>query len=63
MHFMVWDSKISSPIWDFLEDQVLLDIGKTLSVGALNAGNGNERSIISVWFYKEYFLFRKKKNK
>ena len=33
LHFMVTeDSKVSSPIWDFSENQILLYIEKTLSV-------------------------------
>ena len=33
------DFKVSSPSWDCSEDQMLLDIEKTLSAAALDAGN------------------------
>ena len=35
------DFKISRPIWDFWEDQILLDIEKTLSGTALDTGEIN----------------------
>ena len=46
-----------SPIWDFSEYKILLDIEKTLSVGALDAGKENERSIISGCFYKDNIIY------
>ena len=35
------DSKISRYIWDFWEDQIFLDIQKTLCAVALDAGKAN----------------------
>ena len=35
------DFKISCPIWDFWEDQILSVIKKTLSATALDAGKAN----------------------
>ena len=51
LNFMIKrDSKVSSSIWNFSENQILLDIG------ALDAGKASDKSR---YFYKEYFLFRK----
>ena len=38
------DSKISSSIWDFSEDQMLSDIEKTISATALDSGKVNSKS-------------------
>ena len=38
------DSQVSSPICDFTEDQMWLDIKKTLSSTALDSGKANEKS-------------------
>ena len=35
------DFKISRLIWDFWEDQILLDIKKTISATAFDAGKAN----------------------
>ena len=35
------DSKTFKPIWNFWEDQILLDREKTLSATALDAGKAN----------------------
>ena len=41
------DSKVSSPLWDFSEYQMLFDIERTLSAAALDANKANKKVIIS----------------
>ena len=41
LNFDVFDN---SSIWDFSENQILLEIEKTLSIGELDTGRANEKS-------------------
>ena len=46
LHFMVKrDSEVSSPSWDFSENQILLDIKKSFYSNAPDVGKANKKSI------------------
>ena len=51
------DYKVSSPIWDFLENYMLLDIEKSfLSIDELDAGKLNGKSINCSMSLQRIFL-------